>query len=74
MPVPQRKGSQLIIDALKEVVGEVDRDLHDSKRSENIPTSANSKPPTLKTQKTEENVLREGVKRWLQGAEETSVW
>lgn len=74
MSVPQRKGSQLIIDALKEVVGEVERDLHGSKRSENIPTSANSKPPTLKTPKTEENVLREGVKRWLQGAEEMSVW
>jgi hypothetical protein len=74
MPVPQRKGSQLIIDALREVVGDVDRDLHGSKRSENIPTSANRTTSSPQPQKTEENVLREGVKRWLQGAEETSVW
>lgn len=75
MPVPQRKGSQLIIDALREVVGDVDRDLHGSKRSENIPTACtNRSTATCKPQKTEENVLREGVKRWLQGAGETSVW
>lgn len=74
VPVPQANRGQFIIDALKEVVGEVDRDLHSSERSEKIPTGVNINPSISKPRKTEENVLREGVKRWLQGAEETSVW
>ena len=76
MSVPHRNRGEFILDALKEVVGEVDRDLHEhnSQRTENIPVSSNGGPSILKPQKTEENVLREGVRRWLQGADETSVW
>lgn len=75
-PVPRRHRGQLILEALKDVVGEVDRDLHDHnlRRSENIPVSCSSGPSILTPQKREENVLRDGVRRWLQGAVETSVW
>ena len=80
VPVPRRNRGEFIIDALKEVVGEVDRDLHSGglKRPENIlsgsGSGANSNPPISTPHRNEANVLREGVKRWLQGAEETSVW
>ena len=76
VPVPQRNRGQFIIDALKEVVSEVDRDLHkdSSHGAENIPVGVNSGLKSSTSPKIEGNILREGVKRWLQGAEETSVW
>ena len=84
VPVPRRNRGEFIIDALKEVVGEVDRDLQGGglKRPENILSgtngsesgAANTNLPISTPHRNEANVLREGVKRWLQGAEETSVW
>lgn len=67
----------MVMSALEEVVKDVNSDLSKLQKGRDIQGHRSFDVPAVKAEMKQENILREGVKRWLLNVEQsqqTRVW
>ena len=65
---------QVVAEALEEVVRSVDENIHRVQKSDTTPCESVAQSQGHKSDCDDQNVLREGVRRWLLQAETRAVW